>query len=109
MFAKDFFIEKSTQSSRDNVHLVQESVPLSHSSALLINYELSKLFKQNSGNGIFNLFPVQPHRVDLVDEGESPELVGDVAQLLQGAERKKRGGGGNIFIMPQKKGTLNYL
>ncbi len=41
--------------------------------------------------------------MDLVDEGESPELVGDVAQLLQGTEKKKRGGGKEKFLYVSKE------
>lgn len=53
-----------TERSRNDVHLWHDSVPVPNPSA--------------SG-------PVQPHRVDLIHEGDRPELVGHITELFQRA------------------------
>lgn len=55
-----------TERSGNDVHLWHDSVPVANPAA--------------AG-------PVQPHRVDLIHEGDGPELVGHVTQLLQRTHR----------------------
>ena len=57
-----------TQSSRDDVHLVKDSIAFSDPGSVVA---------------------VEPDGVDLVDEGQSPVPVRDVAKLLQ---RRNRSG-----------------